>query len=502
MSQSFVPLAGTDTLTASRSALNNNADALLTSFSGTAFPVTNIAVGMTCYRTDLQKTFRLRSTGPAVWVQSDNLNNSLNFSRFQYTATQGQTTFTGADKNGLTLAYTAGFAEVAVDGVWLAPDDYTATDGTSLVLNAGTSKGQSVYLQCLAPFNVVDVLTQSQNGADVIDKPKFRANIGVTKRNYIVNGGMMVSQENGTSAGTTVNYYPVDQFFVGTQSSGAFSAAQVASPTPGGSPNRLRYTVTTADAAVATGDLTWIMQSIEGLRGADLLYGASAAKAVTLQFGVKAPAGTYCVAIRNALSATRSFVGEFTISGGEANTDVVKSVTIPGDQAGTWLKDNGLGMVVSWCLMAGATFQTTGGAWQAGSFLATSNQFNFMGTNGNVFELFDVSLTEGTQAPAFQLPDYPTELALCKRYWEFIDDQVQIFSGTVTAGATHYKSSAYTAEKRALPTLSGVNISNNGFAATVGGLQGTVKGFNEGRVSTSSVAGGYFQTKVTANARM
>ena len=39
-------------------------------------------------------------------------------------------------------------------------------------------------------------------------------------------------------------------------------------------------------------------------------------------------------------------------------------------------------------------------------FYATANQFNFMGTINNVFELFDVSLTEGTVAPPFQLPDY------------------------------------------------------------------------------------------------
>jgi hypothetical protein len=37
---------------------------------------------------------------------------------------------------------------------------------------------------------------------------------------------------------------------------------------------------------------------------------------------------------------------------------------------------------------------TARNAWTSGSFIASANQFNFMGTAGNVFELFDVSLTD------------------------------------------------------------------------------------------------------------
>ena len=63
-----------------------------------------------------------------------------------------------------------------------------------------------------------------------------RANIAVTKRNYVVNGGMQVSQENGATAGTVSSYYPVDQFFWGSGTSATYTVAQVAVATPGGSP--------------------------------------------------------------------------------------------------------------------------------------------------------------------------------------------------------------------------------------------------------------------------
>ncbi len=47
-----------------------------------------------------------------------------------------------------------------------------------------------------------------------------------------------------------------------------------------------------------------------------------------------------------------------------------------------------------------------------------------MGVANSTFELFDVSLTEGTVAPPFQLPDYASELALCQRYYRKIGGQI------------------------------------------------------------------------------
>ena len=72
-------------------------------------------------------------------------------------------------------------------------------------------------------------------------------------KNYIVNPGMRISQENGTSSGTTDDYYPVDQWRVSHSQDGTLTFQQVASATPGGSENRIRMTVTGADASIAAG---------------------------------------------------------------------------------------------------------------------------------------------------------------------------------------------------------------------------------------------------------
>lgn len=331
---------------------------------------------------------------------------------------------TGQVVDGKTYRYRA---ESADKSQWEEGNTTSASSATVFARTVVSSSNANAAVNFTVAPNVALTITR----ADILQfddamsltatqKAQARANIDVLKKNYIINGAMMVSQENGTTAGTTTSYYPVDQFFVSFVNGGTCSVAQVASVTAAGSPNRIRFTVTAADAAVASTDTASIRQYIEGSRIADLLQGTSSAKSFTLQFGVKAPAGTYCVAFWNS-ATNRYYIAEYTIAAGEANTDVVKRVVVPGDITGTWANGNTLGMPVFWALMAGTNYQGTAGAWTAfstGNPIATSNQFNFMGTLSNVFELFDVGLYEGSAAPSFQVPDFQAELIRCKRYWQ------------------------------------------------------------------------------------
>jgi hypothetical protein len=228
-------------------------------------------------------------------------------------------------------------------------------------------------------------------------KNQFLENIGVdglvdVRRNRIVNHDMRRSQENGTTAGTANGRYPVDQwaqYFV--TSAGTLTVAQVASVTPAGSPNRLRATVTVADASLAAGEYWTLTQNLEGSNVADFQYGGASAKNSVLRFGFKGPAGTYAVHLGNS-ATNRSYVALFTIGAGEANTDTVQTVSIPGDTTGTWLTADGvIGLTLDIVLACGSTFQGTTG-WQAGNILGTSAVTNGMGTGSSVFELFDVGL--------------------------------------------------------------------------------------------------------------
>lgn len=213
-----------------------------------------------------------------------------------------------------------------------------------------------------------------------------------SRRNRIVVHDMRVSQENGTTAGTGNGRYPVDQwaqYFV--TSSGVLTVQQVASVTPAGSPNRLRATVTTADASLAAGEYWTLSQNLEGSNVADFRYGSAGAFASVLRFGFRGPAGTYAVHLGNS-ATNRSFVALFTIAAGQANTDTVQTIAIPGDTTGTWLTADGvIGITLDIVLAAGSTFQGVAG-WQAGNVLGTSTVSNGMASAGAVFELFDVGL--------------------------------------------------------------------------------------------------------------
>lgn len=67
--QTYPTIASTRTLKLSRQDLLDRDDSLKSSFSGTAFPTTDVLVGMLCRRTDLGALYQLVSTGPDTWSE-------------------------------------------------------------------------------------------------------------------------------------------------------------------------------------------------------------------------------------------------------------------------------------------------------------------------------------------------------------------------------------------------------------------------------------------------
>ena len=84
---------------------------------------------------------------------------------FIYTATSGQTTFTGADGNGNTLAYTASNLDVFLNGVLLDDSDYTASNGTSIVLGSGAAASDILTAKA---WQVNNVSSFDVNGAEFV----------------------------------------------------------------------------------------------------------------------------------------------------------------------------------------------------------------------------------------------------------------------------------------------------------------------------------------------
>jgi hypothetical protein len=89
------------------------------------------------------------------------------FTAFEYTATAGQTSFSGNDDNSNSLAYTSGVNNVfvSVNGVMLDGSDYTATNGTAVVLSAAANANDMIKVLAT---NASSITTADLNGSEFV----------------------------------------------------------------------------------------------------------------------------------------------------------------------------------------------------------------------------------------------------------------------------------------------------------------------------------------------
>jgi hypothetical protein len=120
-----------------------------------------LAAGELGFETDTGK-FKI-GTGAATWTSLTYAGGGQNtLTTYQYTATSGQTTFSGVDSNGNTLSYTVGNIQVYLNGVLLVNTaEYTATNGTSIVLGTGAVTGDSLTVTSLGAFTVSSDIPKS-----------------------------------------------------------------------------------------------------------------------------------------------------------------------------------------------------------------------------------------------------------------------------------------------------------------------------------------------------
>lgn len=240
-------------------------------------------------------------------------------------------------------------------------------------------------------------------------------------RNWAINGIMNFWQRGTSFAAAATGQYSADRFMYVKATTGAAHTLSQSSdvPTLAEASAQASYSLlvdcTTADAAVAAGDLVAIRYGVEGYD-----YAILKNRTVILSFWVKATkTGTYCVAFSNS-GSDRSYVAEYTVS--VTDTWEKKSVSLAlNPSGGTDDYTTGLGLQIRWALMAGSTYQTTAGSWQTGNFYATSSQVNACDDTANNFRLTLVQLNLGSTVPVgYTLAGgtIPGELVMSQRYYE------------------------------------------------------------------------------------
>ena len=100
----------------------------------------------------------------ANWIAASSSGNVSLYS-YEYIATAGQTSFSGADVNGQTLSYTANNIHVTYGGLDIPKADYVATNGTTIVLDDGAVVGTIVRIVAFQSFVVANTYTQTQADA-------------------------------------------------------------------------------------------------------------------------------------------------------------------------------------------------------------------------------------------------------------------------------------------------------------------------------------------------
>jgi hypothetical protein len=114
---------------------------------------------------------------------------------YQYTATAGQTVFTGNDIDGKTLAFELGNVDVFVNGTLLSESDYTETTGT-ITLTDARDADDVVLIRAKGTYSSTDHYTKAES-------PALAANNTFTGNNIFdnidldsINGGALSGLSN------------------------------------------------------------------------------------------------------------------------------------------------------------------------------------------------------------------------------------------------------------------------------------------------------------------
>jgi hypothetical protein len=362
-----------------------------------------LAAGELGFETDTGK-FKI-GTGSSTWTGLPYAT-GLNAITYLYNATASQTTFSGVDANGLTLAYTVGTEQVFLNGaLQVRGSDYTATNGTSIVLTSGALAGDVLNVIAYGATTITDTYTQAQADAKFVQQTtNFFAG-----KNRIINGDFQIWQRGNPPQPTTSDIYTADRWF---QNSGNNTDNYITRQafTPGTAPVAgyegnfyLRWVTTPAGSG---GTFKNLMQRIEDVT-------TFAGQTATLSFWAKADAA------RDVVTSLQQNFG----SGGSGSVSVTGATHT---LTTSWARYSVTFAVPS---IAGKTIGTS-------SFLRVN--FGLPLNTAFTIEFWGVQLEAGSIATPFETATgtLAGELAACQRYYWRTTGALYTIGGGGIAGST------------------------------------------------------------------
>jgi len=270
-----------------------------------------------------------------------------------------------------------------------------------------------------------DAITTASDGTCTARITGMTGGGGLSHRNLIINGAMLISQRGSSQASiTSSGYYNIDRFRTALNTGTVTTSQSTDVPTGEGFSKSFKVDVTTANTSLSGTNFLHVQQSIEGQNLQMLSYGTSGAKTITLSFFVKSnKTGIYCISLEKTDNTRYDYTAEYTIS--SANTWEKKTITIVPDSniqasGGAIDNDNGKGFNLKFVLAAGGDRDNgANNTWNSSTPAhSTSNQVNFLDSTSNEWYVTGVQLEVGDTATSFEHRSYGIEYDLCRRYYE------------------------------------------------------------------------------------
>ena len=168
----------------------------------------NALVEGTLYFNSTENEMRVYDGGS--WIAASSAG-SASMLEYRYTATAGQTTFSGSDDSSNTLSYTADNLIVTVNGIVLENGtDYTATSGTSIVLTTASVVNDEVNIIAFKSFTLADAVSAT-NGGTFQGSVEFTSGLVANGLTYPTTDGtanqVIKTDGSGTLAFFSPDYY-------------------------------------------------------------------------------------------------------------------------------------------------------------------------------------------------------------------------------------------------------------------------------------------------------
>ena len=405
-----------------------------------------------------QTTMPTGATNGSVWLDTDATSTTVFEQCWRKAVTTAGTTISGVDDYSLTLAYTVGYEQVYLNGVLLVRAvDYTATNGTSVVLNTATTVGD--YVEIITTSTFVAANTYTQSAANAAFYPVTTTQIA--GKNKIINGDFGIWQRGTSFTNPTDASYTADRFEIRQDGNGTKIISQQTF-TPGTAPvagYEGQYFFRWNDSVAGTTQTFKVVsQKIEDVR-------TFAGQTVTMSFWAKADAARTLVFYPQQNFGT----------GGSALVDVTSSSA---------------SLTTSWqrFTYTVAIPSVSGKTIGAGSNLRF--RFDLPLNVAQTIDIWGVQMEAGSVATAFTTASGGSpqaESAMCQRYYfDSRDGSQQPFSGYTNSTDYLLTNVRYPVTMRTTPSItigqsSGSNyvrrISTNGqLAITVTSYPGTNSG--------------------------